>query len=41
MEIIGHCSENMKAENLLWHHNSEFLNVTVTVTYIYHWHFNG
>jgi len=40
MEVMGHCSENMKAENLL-HHTSEFLNVTVTVTYSFHWDFNG
>ena len=32
MDIIGDCSENMRAENLLCHHTLDFLNVTVTVT---------
>jgi hypothetical protein len=33
MDIIGDCSENMTAENLLCHHTLDFLNVAVTVTY--------
>ena len=41
MEVMGHCSENTKAENLLRHHASELLNITVTVTYSYHLYFNG